>query len=339
MSVKICSIGDIMLGENLHHYKRSIASLFQHNYNRLVHSSVNSIINQADILIGNLECTFMPDYDYQNASFIRSIYAAPKSSLNCFGKWEPAIVFNVANNHFGQHGKAAMDYTLRCLEERGIYFVGRTRTPIEITIKGRSVSIWGVTIVNDEYNYDGYFKSSAEDLLSDLSCGDKPDGAFWIVSIHWGEEYLTIPSATQKKLAMSLYKKGVDLILGHHSHVIQPVRYVNDIPVAYSHGNFIFDQNFSKLTQLGLMMITELDSKDFLLYVLKSKNFRIVSSTCISIDALEEFCDKNMFRYYPLVMRFLMKLELLSKGYDVPKSVWHYFFHSCFKKIVKLIKK
>ena len=333
MSVKICSIGDIMLGENVHHYGRSITSRFKENYQSMIPTSLFDTANQADISVGNLECSLMPDHERQNASIARAIYAASESALTCFDNWKRPVVFNLANNHFGQHGKAAMDYTLKCLKERGIHSIGTERSPLELSVNGASICFWGVTIVKDKYGNDGYLKSSVENLLNDLNWGSKPHGTFWVISIHWGEEYLTLPSAVQEKLAKNLADRGVDLILGHHPHVIQPVRYVKGIPVAYSHGNFVFDQNFSKLTQLGLMMLTELDDSTFLLYKLKCHNFRILSSSLISAGELETFCAKNMSNWNPLIMRFLMKLELLFRAYEVPKEVWTHFLSKWIKKI------
>jgi len=340
MSVNICSIGDIMLGENMHHYGRGIPTCFRGNYPSLIPKAVSEIVNQADVLIGNLECSLMPDNEHVNAPPSRAIYSAPESSLSCFDNWKPLLIFNVANNHFGQHGKKAMDYTVRCLKERNFYYIGRAPTPLKLTVNGKSICFWGVTIVKDECTDDGYLKSTAENLLSDLDWGDKPTGTFWILSIHWGVEYLTLPSKTQQKLAEALAKRGVDLILGHHPHVIQPVRYVRGVPVAYSQGNFLFDQNFSKLTQTGLMICAELCSAtDVRIYKLQSRNYQIISSLGISAEQLEIFCEQNMSRLRPLIMRFLMKIELLSKAHKVPMIVWVHFFFSFLMKISKILQK
>ena len=74
-----------------------------------------------------------------------------------------------------------------------------------------------------------------------------------IVSMHWGDEYVFKPTAGQKKIAEQLASLGVNLVLGHHPHVVQPVAMVKDTLVVYSLGNFISAQNeLYKL--IGLMV-------------------------------------------------------------------------------------
>ncbi|MFE4645983.1 CapA family protein [Streptomyces sp. NPDC056730] len=59
-----------------------------------------------------------------------------------------------------------------------------------------------------------------------------------ILSIHWGREHQNAPSTSQMKLAKRLTKDtGIDLVIGHHSHVVQPMEKVNGTWVAYSLGN------------------------------------------------------------------------------------------------------
>ena len=63
-----------------------------------------------------------------------------------------------------------------------------------------------------------------------------------IVSMHWGNEYQQIASETQKEQAKFLADNGVDIILGTHSHCIQPWEWIDDTVVFYSFGNFISNQ-------------------------------------------------------------------------------------------------
>ncbi len=74
-----------------------------------------------------------------------------------------------------------------------------------------------------------------------------------IVSMHWGVEYTQTPNDEQKKIAKYLSSLGVNLIIGTHPHVIQPVDYVNDTLVIYSLGNFLASQRV-----IGVNMVTGL---------------------------------------------------------------------------------
>jgi len=72
-----------------------------------------------------------------------------------------------------------------------------------------------------------------------------------IVSIHWGDEYVRMPNGFQKETADFLASMGVDIILGSHPHVIQPMERRNvtledgtekEVFIIYSMGNFISNQ-------------------------------------------------------------------------------------------------
>lgn len=64
-----------------------------------------------------------------------------------------------------------------------------------------------------------------------------------IVSMHWGTEYTHTPTETQEHLAQLLADLDVDLVIGHHPHVIQPVVWIDDTLVYYSLGNLISAQD------------------------------------------------------------------------------------------------
>ena len=73
-----------------------------------------------------------------------------------------------------------------------------------------------------------------------------------IVAMHWGEEYTHVPTSGEKEKANYLASLGVNLIIGCHPHVMQPMTYIGDTLVVYSLGNFVSNQDtIAKLT--GLM--------------------------------------------------------------------------------------
>jgi len=63
-----------------------------------------------------------------------------------------------------------------------------------------------------------------------------------LVAIHWGNEYQDYPNADQRQIAKFLAELGVDVVIGTHPHVIEPVEWVDDTLVFYSLGNFISAQ-------------------------------------------------------------------------------------------------
>ncbi len=83
-----------------------------------------------------------------------------------------------------------------------------------------------------------------------------------MVAMHWGEEYMTYPVESQKEIAKYLASLGVDLIIGCHPHVIEPIEYIDDTLVIYSLGNFISSQvGVERLT--GLMLALDIKKTDY----------------------------------------------------------------------------
>ena len=73
-----------------------------------------------------------------------------------------------------------------------------------------------------------------------------------LVAMHWGEEYTHTPTNGEREKAKYLASLGVDIIIGCHPHVIQPMTYIDNTLVVYSLGNFVSNQDsVAKLT--GLM--------------------------------------------------------------------------------------
>jgi len=125
--------------------------------------------------------------------------------------------------------------------------------------------------------------------------------------MHWGEEYQLLPSTTQIAQAEYLASLGVDIIIGHHPHVIQPVDMLeNDGEkcfVIYSLGNFLSDQiGIDRLIGMSVSLkivksingdITIIAINDFharLLYRYKDKNlFQIKQFIDIDEDILANF--------------------------------------------------
>ena len=81
-----------------------------------------------------------------------------------------------------------------------------------------------------------------------------------MVAMHWGEEYTHTPTEEQERIANYLASLNVDIIIGHHPHVIQPVDFIGNTMVIYSLGNFVASQyGVEKLT--GLVMSVNVHKK------------------------------------------------------------------------------
>lgn len=120
------------------------------------------------------------------------------------------------------------------------------------------VNVWPTDIDNinnpeKDTKYQAYKKQVKEDIDK---VKDKVD--FLIVAMHWGVEYTHEPTAYEKDMASYLASLGVNLIIGTHPHVIQPVTWIDDTLVIYSLGNFISAQYQNKNTCTNYKCTTEL---------------------------------------------------------------------------------
>ena len=120
------------------------------------------------------------------------------------------------------------------------------------------VNVWPTYIDNinnpeKDTKYQAYKKQVKEDIDK---VKDKVD--FLIVAMHWGVEYTHEPTAYEKDMASYLASLGVNLIIGTHPHVIQPVTWIDDTLVIYSLGNFISAQYQNKSTCTNYKCTTEL---------------------------------------------------------------------------------
>ena len=331
MSIKLMSVGDFMTGENVHHYHRGIISRFKGRYTDLISNDVKQTMQKADILLLNFEASLIPDDELSALDIKRGVYVAPLESLQLLKGLNPIIIANVANNHFGQHGLTSARYTIDKLIENGISVVGADSKPLIIDSGEFKLSFWGVSLINDKHYAGAYFKSNYETLIDDLNLPEKETNELRIISIHWGQEYFTIENKAQEILAEKLSQAGFDIISGHHPHVVQPSRTIGKTKVIYSHGNFIFDQNFSGLTQKGLVSVIQLPDGKSKYYLSQQKKFRLVNLQEIDQGKIEDFCKKNFHPGKPLLMRIRMKLELLLHFYELNGSILKTFTLKLFK--------
>ena len=331
MSIKVICTGDLMLGENVHHFRRGIVRKFDGNYRNLLSDQVKAKLNEADFVLMNFEAGIAPDDDLKKMDIDRAVYVAPFQSLDIFDGISSVIIGSVANNHFGQHGNNAAAKSIQLLKEKGILLTGVSHLPLILDKEGTKLCFFGVSLVKDKYFEGAYFKSTYEDLITDLKLREKAENEIWLISIHWGAEYYTIENTKQQQLAKKLADAGFDFIIGHHPHVVQPVRRSDKSVVFYSHGNFIFDQNFSSLTQKGLVSEINLPSGHTNLYLSHQKKYKVVSLEPINADELDSFCKRNFHQRKPLIMRIKMKLELLFRFYELNLPIIKTFSTRMFK--------
>ena len=132
------------------------------------------------------------------------------------------------------------------------------------------VNVWPVTGTNPEsdikyQNYKAQVKKDIEAIR------DKVD--VLMVAMHWGIEYEYDPNSYQKDMAQYLSSLGVDIIIGTHPHVIQPITWIDNTLVIYSLGNFFSAHEVINLgNRIGLMSSVKITKKDNKITLSEQKN-------------------------------------------------------------------
>lgn len=333
MSFKILSVGDFMTGENLHHFRRGIPHKYKDNFSCLVTPEAREIIHGCDLFFLNFESSLAPYSQLLKLPIEKAAYVAPLEVIELLNSFQVPIIANIANNHFGQHSSKLAEYSVQQLIMNNITVVGMNNQPVSLTKDNTIINIWGVSLIESKNESSHYFKCSYNELIESLQLKPKNKNEFRIISIHWGTEYHTIPSTKQRELAIALASSGFDLILGHHPHTIQQVEKLNNTWVVYSHGNFIFDQNFSSITQKGLVVKFTFPEKDARLYLSQQKHYKVVKLKEINVEDLNRFCLKNFSKWKPLQIRIQMKVELLIHFYEINISIIKLFSFKLLKSL------
>ena len=136
---------------------------------------------------------------------------------------------SLANNHTSDYGQAGLEDTMRTVREAGLS-MGYYDETFCFTKNGYTIAV-----ICDKLWYEGY-SSVIEKRVREASVWSD----FQIVYWHGGTEYATAPSEWQKRASHKIVDAGADLVIGAHSHVLQPMEYYKGVRIVYSLGNFCY---------------------------------------------------------------------------------------------------
>ncbi len=210
---------------------------------------VIEIFQQSDLVVGNLECVLT-----------HTGFPFPgKCTLRGSPEWASIMkdagigLVSLANNHAMDYGKQGLLNTIEALRRAGIPHVGagtnrrEACSPLFLDVVGRRIAFLArssviVSAPTDagKDNAGVAFLDVEETIATVRSCLPRAD--LVILLLHWGLEEYSYPSPAQRKLARRFVDAGVSIILGHHPHVIQGFEYYRSAVIAYSLGNFVFDE-------------------------------------------------------------------------------------------------
>lgn len=160
-------------------------------------------------------------------------------------------VCSTASNHIFDQGAVGVRRTLNALDAGGIAHAGSARTRAEsrritnLTANGVKVAFLSYTYGFNGGHYPGgdswrANKIDVKRIVADARRARSGGAQAVVLAMHWGTEYLQEANAQQREAAAEVARSGlVDLIIGHHAHVVQPVQRIGRTWVVYGLGNFI----------------------------------------------------------------------------------------------------
>ena len=162
-------------------------------------------------------------------------------------------VVSLANNHALDAGQAGLAETRRVLQEAAIIPVGQP------TFASTSTSFTHPSSTHPSSTlsclaFDDSVMPLDLEAAAEVVATAAEQSDMIIVSIHWGGEYQAAPGPRQRAIARALAEAGAGIIVGHGPHVLQRVEWVGEALVAYSLGNFLFDQPYPADCRWGAIL-------------------------------------------------------------------------------------
>ncbi|NDJ15710.1 CapA family protein [Myxacorys almedinensis] len=165
---------------------------------------------------------------------------------------------------------AGLEETLTTLDKAGIHYVGAGQVSAGqvpgttanagnrlkiVDVKGQRIAYLGYSeadlqadeakaSVEDAPQHDGSELGKAYRVAADIQA-IRPQVDWIIVNYHWGKNLAKYPADWQIELAHTTIDQGADVVVGHHSHLLQGAEIYKGRPIVYSLGNFIFGENAS----------------------------------------------------------------------------------------------
>ena len=267
-TVKLVFVGDINLGRGV---GESVVQKGKGDYN-YIFTNVASYLGSFDLTIGNLESIISDKGTNTKANYGVSLRAVPEAIKGLTGAGFDIV--SVANNHTGDYNLEGMTDSFARIEGAGIKISGggsnrtEARSPVINDIKGvriaclsytsvgmymdsyymgtRPVDDWIATAENPgiAWAHNSRFDElgNLDDMADDIKKADMLADVV-VVMIHFGTEYEKVSNDFQKLTAHAAIDAGADLVIGHHPHVTQETEMYNGGYIAYSLGNFVFDQS------------------------------------------------------------------------------------------------
>lgn len=313
-------------------------------------NALQTTLNATDFIIANLEVPLKTDFSKnEHKNFVH--YSLPEPTKQLLRLLRIRCV-SLANNHIFDFKMPGLTATIEMLDSLGIYHTGAgwLKEHIEpVTFQSDGVTVGFIAYVDKSTNPKtehfpelliNYF--DAEKVIQEVR-GLKPRVDKIICSIHWGEDYSFYPTKQQVTIARMLVDEGVDIVMGHHPHTIQPYeRYKNGI-IFYSLGGLTFGDFWRngklyalyRKTKIGLIASCSLKTMQLKFNTTKELQGNYVQPASVDYNKWS----LNKWRIYRIKEKSRLVSFLLKFNERFIYRVFEYFFgyyQNPFKRLIQL---
>ena len=239
--------------------------------------NVADVFAEDDMTLVNFEGTLTTRKSATKNSFS---FAAPPEYVQVLTSGNIEAV-SLENNHVMDHGENGYKDTCDTLSANGIVYSGHYGGTLYYTDTGVTIGMLSYQTFNGKY------PAIYEAIEGDIAGLREAGADLVIVSYHWGEEKDYVPNERQVPLGRATIDAGADLVIGHHSHRINPIEEYKGKYICYSLGNFSFAGNTRPDD-----MDTYIFQQRFRVYpdgVVENEGFRIIPCSISSQEDVNDF--------------------------------------------------
>ena len=253
--VTLAAVGDVNLGDGP---GAAIAQLGL----RYPWTGVARTLRRADIAFGNLECAVSTRGRPVPKEFN---FRGRPAALGTMARYAGFDAVNLANNHTGDFGTAALLDTVENVRRFGMKAIGAGGSigsagePRVVERLGLRVAFVGFSDILPASFFAGPGRAGTQQAsLGAIRTGirrARRRADIVVATFHWGVERATVENGRQRAVAQAALAAGASAVIGAHPHVLQPIRRSGRRLVAYSLGNFVFSAGSPGTTRTGVLRL------------------------------------------------------------------------------------
>ena len=258
--MRLTFVGDIALGD----HPKAVGFGFRSRYANGIPAEFGARLlpagQETDFFFGNLE--FPLGFETMESPDLARSQCRGLSSYAKFLAGAGVSALNVATNHSTQAGRDAFLHTTSLLTQCGVHPVG---TPMDFTdrgtldVRGTRIALLGWSDRPRQYSPDAPAYNEFSEIAYDEIAAARRRADIVVASIHWGDEFILVPSDRERQIAHAMVDAGATCVIGHHPHVIREVEHYRDAVIAYSLGNFVCDMTWDDRTRATAWLELEVE--------------------------------------------------------------------------------